>query len=301
METFVPLYISNHCDSLCKMCNFNRNNTSLERIQATESKVVEQLMIIRDYEHISAVCILTGEVYGIERRMQNLQNVCCAINHSIDLGFERIFFNIGSLSNDEIIYIKDNVRDPSKLVLSLFQETYDPISYQENFGAHPESNSKADFQNRLETISRWLENGFKSVDIGILLGFKQVENDVDDLINHARHYIQSGAEVYISTPRIKNGLIHDSQYIKIIKRIHREVPTAKLIITTRESIEFINKVLDYISVISPGSSDICPYDYTDYIPNCSKTSQFVIDEKRLRPMNVLKMIDYQEAIMYFNV
>jgi len=51
METFVPLYISNHCDSLCKMCNFNRNNTSLERIQATESKVDSDAILWIFFRH----------------------------------------------------------------------------------------------------------------------------------------------------------------------------------------------------------------------------------------------------------
>ena len=45
METFVPLYISSHCDSYCKMCNFNHDNQSLQRIQATENEIVEQLKI----------------------------------------------------------------------------------------------------------------------------------------------------------------------------------------------------------------------------------------------------------------
>ena len=300
METFVPLYISNHCDSYCKMCNFNHDNQSLQRIQATENEIVEQLKIIYDFEHISAVCILTGEVYGAERRIENLRLVSSAINHAIELGFERVFFNIGSLTIDEIRFLKATISDTSRIVLSLFQETYDSNAYFDFFGAHPEKNAKADFNNRLSTIDRWLSEGFSIIDIGILLGFKPLGSDLNDLISHALKYIQSGAEVYISTPRIKNGLIDDSQYVRILRSIYESVPSSKLIITTRESIDFINKVIQYVSVISPGSSDICPYNRGEYLSNSKATSQFVIEEKRLRPIDVINKINYQLPIKYFN-
>lgn len=300
METFVPLYISNYCDSYCKMCNFNNDNKSLHRIRASEDEIIEQLKVIRDCEHISAVCILTGEVFGQEKRYENLTLVSSAINHAIELGFERVFFNIGSLTTQEIIFLKNNIIDASRLVLSLFQETYEKKAYFDFFGAYPEKNAKADYQNRLDTIDRWLAEGFSTIDIGILLGFKPLGSDLSDLISHALSYIQSGAEVYISTPRIKNGKIDDLQYIQILQTLFNSVPNSKLIITTRESIDFINSVIQYISVISPGSSDICPYNRGEYLSNSKLTSQFVIDEKRLRPIEVIKKINYDFPIKYFN-
>ena len=92
-------------------------------------------------------------------------------------------------------------------------------------------------------IDRWLSEGFSIIDIGILLGFKPLGSDLTELISHASKYIQSGAEVYISTPRIKNGIIDDNQYIQILQSIYKLVPSSKLIITTRESIDFINKTV----------------------------------------------------------
>lgn len=61
-------------------------------------------------------------------------------------------------------------------------------------------------------------------------------------------------------------------------------------------------VFQYIvSVVSPGSSDICPYNRGQYISNSNLTSQFVIDEKRLRPFDVLTRINIDGSIRYFNV
>lgn len=301
METFVPLYISNECDSYCTMCGFKHSNTYLQRKTASIEEIKQQLEIILHYEKISAVCILTGELFSKSKRMDNLKLVCDAINAALLVGFQKVFFNIGSLTSEEICYIRLQIIDPSKIVLSLFQETYDPIAYRQFFGAFPEKNAKANYQNRLDTIDRWISAGFPAVDIGILLGFKPIDNDVNEIIEHALSYINAGVEVYISTPRIKNGQITDEEYARIIKTIHHAVPSGKLIITTREKIDFINNVIEYISVVSPGSSDICPYSRGQFISNNSNTSQFVIDEKRMRPYDVLTRINIQGIIRYFNV
>lgn len=300
METFVPLYISNKCDSYCLMCGFNHSNSNLIRKTATFEEITNQLEIIRDYEKISAVCILTGELFLRTDRFENLSHVCAAINEALRLGFERVFFNIGSLDETEIEFIKAKISSPEKLVLSLFQETYDQDAYKQYFGLHPECNAKANYQNRIDTIERWINAGFKCVDIGVLLGFKPIGNDINDLITYAQKYLSYGAEVYISTPRVKNGVVNDEEYKKILNELHTSLPTAKLIVTTREKINFINSILDIILVVSPGSSDICPYSRGTYLSNNIETSQFVIEEKRMRPFDVLSSIKCPEKIRFFN-
>lgn len=300
METFVPLYISNKCDSYCSMCHSNCMNKSMYRIEASIGKIENQLHILFDYEKVSAVCILTGELFEPVERLHNIKLVCDSINKAFSIGFERVFFNIGSLRSDEIDYIYTHVRNHDTIVLSLFQETYEKKYYLQHFGSHPEHNAKADYQNRLATIDRWLSFGFSNVDLGILLGFKPIGNDVEKLIEHANKCISLGANVYISTPRIKGGQVDDNQYLHILEKIHRALPAAKLIITTRENIDFINNVLDIVSVVSPGSSDICPYNKGNFISNDINTSQFVIESKRMRPYEVLSSLRYNDDIKYFN-
>ena len=300
METFVPLYISNYCDSHCLMCNFNHENKNLIRKTATEQEITEQLKIIRDYEKITAVCLLTGEVFGEEKRMKNLILICNSINQALSLGFEQIFFNIGSLSYKEIAFLKENITDCSKIVLSLFQETYEKQAYAHYFGLSSENNPKANYQNRIDTISRWLDAGFRMIDIGVLLGFKPINDDIIQLIAYAKEYHHRNAEVYISTPRIKNGCVQDKEYLCTLHQLHNELPWAKLIVTTRESITFINENIDIFSVVSPGSSDICPYNKGEFISNHQATSQFFIDEKRMRPYTVLTSLQYYNSIRFFN-
>lgn len=263
-------------------------------IQLIDGIILEQSIIdsiVAKYNGLFWQCILYN----------NKNTLCEAINVAIAVGFEKVFFNIGSLSNKEIDFIKNTVIDLSKIVLSLFQETYDEQAYKKFLGLNPEKNAKADFQNRIDTIDRWISAGFSKIDIGVLLGFKEVESDIEELISHALRFIQFNVETYISTPRIKNGSVGDNEYRLILNKIHNSVPNAKLIITTREKIEFINSVIDLVSVVSPGSSDICPYNRGQYISNSNLTSQFVIDEKRLRPFDVLTRINIDGSIRYFNV
>lgn len=300
METFVPLYISNKCDSYCSMCNSNCMNKSMRRIEASIEEIENQLHILFDYEKVSAVCILTGELFDPMERLHNIKLVCASINKAFSIGFKKVFFNIGSLQTYEISYIYNHTSCHDSIVLSLFQETYDKKYYLQHFGIHPEHNAKADYQNRLDTIDRWLSFGFFNVDLGILLGFKPIGNDVEELMKHANKCISLGANVYISTPRIKGGQVDDNQYLNILENIHNSIPTAKIIITTREKLNFINNVLDIVSVVSPGSSDICPYNKGDFILNDSSTSQFVIESKRMRPFDVLSSLSYNGCIEYFN-
>ena len=92
MEVFVPLYISNFCDSSCLMCNFRRENYTLERMEASRDEIVKQLGIIKNFERISAICILTGERKADIDRIHNLDLVIWTILKAFDLGFKRIFF-----------------------------------------------------------------------------------------------------------------------------------------------------------------------------------------------------------------
>ncbi|WP_353852957.1 thiamine biosynthesis protein ThiH [Dehalobacter restrictus] len=300
METFVPLYISNICDSSCLMCNLRRNNPNVKRVEANTEIIRRQLKIIKDFENISAVCFLTGERSAPADRLHNLKLIINSIKFAFEIGFKKAFFNIGSLTAGEVRILSQefNASEKPKLVLSLFQETYDRSAYSKYFG-NDKSGSKADYDKRLSTIDIWVEHGFSAIDIGILLGFERpLEDDINALIAHANKFVSASIEVYVSTPRIKGGSVSDDTYKMVLKQIRSALPKAKLILTTRESVSFINDVIDLFDVVSPGSSDICPYSYDEYIPNNVSTSQFIIDEKRLRPSVVLDQINCKNIVHY---
>ena len=293
LETFVPLYISNYCDSNCLICNMRKSNGDLVRIEASDEEIFEQLKIIYEIEKISSVCFLCGEYYAKEDRVKHIKKIIKSITCAFEIGFKKVFFNIGALFDDEIGMFYKEFVGSGKVVLSLFQETYDRDTYHSYFGRDIKSIPKAHFDLRYSTPARWLGAGFKSVDIGILLGLHNPYNDRDKLIEHANMLSQKGeGEVYVSLPRIRGVKnvpyeIDDMKYSEIIKRVRIACPDSKLIITTRETREFIDHVLDYIDVVSPGCSDVIPYTVEGELKNNILTSQFVVSEKRERPSKFL--------------
>jgi hypothetical protein len=275
-----------------------KDNTTMKRIVADNSKILEQLEIIRDVEKISAVCFLTGERLLPEDRFSNVKRVLWCINSAFSMGFKKVFFNIGSLEDETIQYIKDNAK--GEPVLSLFQETYEKDEYVKYFGRNNGSNPKSDFDRRYTTPLKWLVAGFSRVDTGILLGYKILGNDFEYYNEHIARMrdINKNAEIHISLPRIKNGMIGDVEYKALIMKIKQTHPKCKLILTTRESIAFINSVLEYVDVVSPGCSDICPYTREGAIYNNVETSQFVINSVRERPSTVLEKINTTKILFY---
>jgi hypothetical protein len=275
-----------------------KDNTTMKRVVADDSKIIEQLEIIRDDEKISAVCFLTGERLLHEDYFANVKKVLWCINNAFSMGFKKIYFNIGSLEYEAIQYIKDNVK--GEPVLSLFQETYEKDEYLRYFGRNKDSNPKSDFDKRYNTPFLWLEAGFSRVDTGILLGYKPLGSDFEYYNEHIAQMrdINKNAEIHISLPRIKNGMIGDIEYKALIIKIKQIHPDCKLILTTRETIAFINSVIEYVDVISPGCSDICPYTREGAIYNNVETSQFVINSVRERPSTILEKIDTTQILFY---
>ncbi len=299
-EVFVPLYIKNTCDSQCKICNLRKSNKKIKRIEGSSEKVKEQLNVLYKKEMINEVCFLTGEYYNKITRERNIIDVIQYIKIAFEIGFQKVFINIGSLTDSEIQLFASELSNKDNIVLSLFQETYDKKVYKNFFASNVDKNPKANFQQRLTTPERWIASGFSSVDIGILLGLhKDIREDIIALVEHANMLHKQGAEVYISLPRIRGTHIPDSnitdgQFIKIVKEIGIRCSWAKIILTTRENLQMLKILKPYVQVISPGSSDVLPYTNKGKIENSIHTSQFVVNPLRDRPSEVLKALEIEQ-------
>ena len=307
IETFVPLYISNYCDSICKICNMNLNNPNFIRKNGGPKEIYKQLQIIKDTEGISAICILTGEYSSEISRFNNLFKVGWTIQTALNMGFKKVYFNIGSLTKIEIDYLKEWINTDDPVVLSLFQETYNESIYEKHFGFCSTNIPKSCFFQRLHTADNWLDAGFREIDIGILLGLTDVAFDLSLLIDHANHLINRGGDIKISIPRIyclKNNHelnISDETFMRSMAVLAFSLPNSKLIITTRESEELIHKLLPIVGIVSPGSSDVLPYSKEGCIPNNPNTSQFFVNHERARPASILNNILKKGIkIRYFN-
>ena len=307
LETIVPIYLTNHCHSDCKICEMRKSNSNLERKRGSMEEIKEQLRILYEIEKIRAVLILTGEYLDGQERKENFKIVIATIKTAFEMGFEKVNFNIGALTNEEIDELYNTFPNKSQLCLSLFQETYNIDLYHNFFGNETHSIPKSHYEFRISTPERWINRGFNRINIGILSGLGNPNSDVDCLIEHANKLHTRGGEVEISLPRIRGTKdvpckITDEEFIKIVLKVAECCPWAKIILTTREDIHLIKKVLPVIGVISPGTSDVLPYTTKGEIPNNRKTSQFFIKDKRARPSWILNDIKTNSnySIKYFN-
>ena len=296
LQATVPLYLTNYCDSNCAICNMKHSNTQLTRREGTYEEIEEQLKIIFNTEKIRSLLILTGEYKESPYRIANLKRVCWTINKAFEIGFERISINIGTLSESDIDTIYNECKNHDNIGLSIFQETYNKESYRATFGQDNPDVPKSNYSRRLLTPDLWLKRGFSIVNIGILLGIGPVKEDIRQLIDHATYlYKKYHCLVQISLPRVisHEGIINsvdDETFAEIVQQIKQELPWAEIILTTRESIENLTKLIPYIDVISPGTSDVLAYNKEGLIPNNPETSQFFISKQRERPSTILRQL-----------
>jgi 2-iminoacetate synthase len=270
LETFSPLYLTNTCESECKMCGMRRGNRDLERQTASPSQIQRQLEILAR-RGVWAVGLLTGE-YRRDTRDWSIALTRDALRRALALGFRHVLINIGSLDESELAELLADVprdgdgRTAPKVTLCTFQETYDLDSYRRFMGEDPD-NPRADFDRRLRNFDRAASAGMRVVNPGVLLGLcGDPAYEVVALSLHVRYLLSRGLEVYVSVPRLRqasgadNGRgVSDDEFVRLVAILSMGMPEAKIVITTRESSEIQRRVLPMVSVLSAGSSAVAPY------------------------------------------
>ena len=290
LETFSPLYLTNTCDSECKMCGMRRDNRELERQTAAPAEIQRQLEILTR-RGVFAVGLLTGE-YRRESRHWSIALTREALGRALELGFRHILINIGSLDDRELEDLLADVprgkdgRTTPKVTLCTFQETYDRESYRRFMGDNPE-NPRADFDRRLENFDRAADAGMRVVNPGVLLGLcHDLAYELVALALHVRHLLARGLEVYVSVPRLRQASgadnargVSDDEFVRLVAVLSMGLPQAKIVVTTRESAEVQRRVLPMVTVLSAGSSAVTPYTETGaHFP--LEASQFEVIDQR---------------------
>jgi 3-methyl-2-indolic acid synthase len=290
LETFSPLYLTNTCDSECKMCGMRRDNRELERQTAAPTEIQRQLEILTR-RGVFAVGLLTGE-YRRESRHWSIALTREALGRALELGFRHILINIGSLDDRELEDLLADVprgadgRTTPKVTLCTFQETYDRESYRRFMGDNPE-NPRADFDRRLENFDRAADAGMRVVNPGVLLGLcRDLAYELVALALHVRHLLARGLEVYVSVPRLRQASgadnargVSDDEFVRLVAVLSMGLPQAKIVVTTRESAEVQRRVLPMVTVLSAGSSAVTPYTETGaHFP--LEASQFEVIDQR---------------------
>lgn len=260
-------YISDRCLNDCSYCG-HRSSMRQTRSALTHDEMVQDFSAILRYSP-EELCILAGEDPHLIEVLEQAFNALGFIDLPDNL--RQISLNIApqSFANfRRILRFFRKFRKCSKdisLQYRIFQETYDPAVYRRY---HPSDNPKGDFARRIQAQARALRTGFHSAGIGVLMGLNDVKYsglkdshdfEIISLLQHAhgikemtgkfpktlsipRH--QPVSDLALKTP----NPVDDEKYIYYHALLRLFLPETKLIITSRETPEMIQRLEPFINI-----------------------------------------------------
>lgn len=282
---FAPLYLSNYCVNGCVYCPYHAKNKHIPRKKMTQEEIREEVIALQDMGH-KRLAIETGEDpvnNPIEYVLESLKTIY-SIRHK-NGAIRRANVNIAATTVENYRKLKE----AGIGTYILFQETYDKERYE---SLHP-TGPKHNYAYHTEAMDRAMQGGIDDVGLGVLFGLSTYKYEFSALLMHTEHLeaVFGVGPHTISVPRIKkaddidpnvfeNG-IDDDIFAKIIACIRIAVPYTGMIISTRESKQCRQRVLELgISQISGASKTSVggyahPEDETE-----EDTAQFDVSDRR---------------------
>ena len=281
---FAPLYLSNYCVNGCVYCPYHLKNKHIPRKKLTQEEIRQEVEALQDMGH-KRLAIESGEDpvnNPIEYILDSIKTIY-DVKHK-NGSIRRVNVNIAATTVEN--YKK--LHDAGIGTYILFQETYHKESYEK---LHP-TGPKHNYAYHTEAMDRAMEAGIDDVSLGVLFGLELYRYEFAGLLMHAEH-LEAAFGVgphAISVPRIKhaddidpnafdNG-IDDETFAKILACIRIATPYTGMIISTRESKECREKLLNLgVSQISGGSKTSVG-GYFKPMPDSEDSSQFDVSDRR---------------------
>ena len=281
---FAPLYLSNYCVNGCVYCPYHLKNKHIPRKKLTQDEIRQEVSALQDMGH-KRLAIESGEDpvnNPIEYILESIKTIY-DVKHK-NGSIRRVNVNIAATTVEN--YKK--LHDAGIGTYILFQETYNKESYEK---LHP-SGPKHNYAYHTEAMDRAMEAGIDDVSLGVLFGLELYRYEFAALLMHAEH-LEAAFGVgphAISVPRIKhaddidpdafdNG-IDDDTFAKIVACIRIATPYAGMIISTRETKECRERLLNLgVSQISGGSKTSVG-GYFKPMPDSEDSAQFDVSDRR---------------------
>ncbi|MBU5317728.1 [FeFe] hydrogenase H-cluster radical SAM maturase HydG [Clostridium bornimense] len=256
---FAPLYLSNYCINGCTYCPYHHGNKHIARKKLSQEEIKKEVIALQDLGH-KRLALETGEdpIYSpIEYVLESIRTIY-SIKHR-NGSIRRVNVNIAATSVENYKKLKE----AGIGTYILFQETYNKEVYET---LHP-TGPKHNYEYHTEAMDRAMEGGIDDVGLGVLFGLNMYRYDFIGLLMHAEH-LEAAMGVgphTISVPRIRpaddinpddfDNSISDDIFTKIVAILRIAIPYTGLIVSTRESKETREKLLNLgISQISGASS-----------------------------------------------
>ena len=255
---FAPLYLSNYCINSCVYCPYHAKNKNIRRKKLTQEEIRHEVIALQDMGH-KRLALETGEDpvnNPIEYVLESIKTIY-SIKHK-NGAIRRVNVNIAATTVENYRRLKE----AGIGTYILFQETYHKENYEKLHPAGP----KHDYAWHTEAMDRAMEGGIDDVGCGVLFGLNLYRYDFVGLLMHAEHLeaVHGVGPHTISVPRIRpaddidpsafSNAIDDDTFAKLVAVIRIAVPYTGMIVSTRESQESRERVLDLgISQISGAS------------------------------------------------
>ena len=255
---FAPLYLSNYCVNGCVYCPCHAKNKHIARKKLTQEEIIAEVNALQDMGH-KRLAIEAGEDpinNPLDYILESIKTIY-SIKHK-NGAIRRVNVNIAATTVEDYKKLKD----AGIGTYILFQETYNKESYET---LHP-TGPKHNYAWHTEAMDRAMDAGIDDVGLGVLFGLEMYRYEFAGILMHAEHLeaVHGVGPHTISVPRVRaaddidpdefdNG-ISDEIFEKIVALIRISVPYTGMIISTRESKEVRERVLELgVSQISGGS------------------------------------------------
>ena len=255
---FAPLYLSNYCVNGCVYCPYHMKNKHIARIKLTQEEIKKEVIALQDMGH-KRLAIEAGEDpvnNPIEYILESIRTIYSIHHKNGDI--RRVNVNIAATTVENYRKLKE----AGIGTYILFKETYNKKSYEE---LHP-TGPKHNYDYHTEAMDRAMEGGIDDVGLGVLFGLEGYQYEFAGLMMHAEHLeaVHGVGPHTISVPRVKHAddidpdafdnSLSDDIFEKIAACIRIAVPYTGMIISTRESQEVREKMLQLgVSQISGAS------------------------------------------------
>ncbi len=276
---FAPLYLSNYCVNSCRYCGFRSANKELPRKRLTEREIVAEAKTL-EAMGFKRLLLVVGEdpLAGVDYLVRAIRAIYR------ETGIRIVHLNAPPMEVEALRELKR----AGYGVFQVFQETYHRPTYEE---MHPQG-PKKDYLWRITVMDRALEAGFGDVGIGALLGLYDYRFDVLATIMHSNHlYRAYGTHAHtisiprmrpakgaaITSDRLRQYSVTDEELKKITALYRLSVPTAGVVVSTREGAALRRELLRI------GASQMSAASRTDpggYRHRQKTLEQFSTDDKR---------------------
>ena len=281
---FAPLYLSNYCVNGCVYCPYHAKNKTIPRRKLSQEEIRREVIALQDMGH-KRLALEAGEhptINPIEYILDSIDTIY-SIHHR-NGAIRRVNVNIAATTVENFRLL----RDAGIGTYILFQETYNREEYER---LHP-TGPKSDWAYHTEAMDRAMQGGIDDVGIGVLFGLYNYRYDFVGLLMHAEHLEATyGVGPHtLSVPRIRPAddinpddfpdAVTDEVFRRIVAVLRIAVPYTGMIVSTRESQQCRELVLDVgVSQLSGGSRTSVG-GYADTSIETDKSAQFDIDDNR---------------------